>query len=181
MNNKQKTALILLGGLIGFLSIKAGMRKDSRLLPDDLKLKVDRTIWKNNFNVNADMATAIAIIESGDVDNPELGVNIYASRFELHILDTSTGVMQTLLSTATWLAKDMGYNRYGIPTAEDLYNPDKAIYFGCAYLDWLASWKGQARSEEWIVQSYNAGPNNSSAHYLQKFKRAKEYVVKELL
>ena len=41
MNNKQKTALILLGGLIGFLSIKAGMRKDSRLLPDDLKLKVD--------------------------------------------------------------------------------------------------------------------------------------------
>lgn len=123
-------------------------------------------ITENNFNVDPQMVVTMAKIESD--------FNKKAYRYEPHKNDASTGLMQTLLSTAQWLATDMGYNRYGVPTKADLQNPKKSIYYGSAYVNWLRT---KSSNEQWVVESYNGGPGNSNsqtmAHWA-KYKQAKK-------
>lgn len=155
------------------LSRNAGSVTRNRISPVEIRDTAAEMIAKYNFNISPCMVTAIATIESGDKDQPELGVNRLASRYEPHIGDVSTGVMQTLVTTARWLASDMGYTAKGIPAADDLYDFETSVYFGAAYLDWLSTYAGSERSEDWIVQSYNAGPGNKQGFYLGKYKTAK--------
>lgn len=102
--------------------------------------------------------------------------NPLAQRVEPLINDASIGLMQTLISTARWLAQDMGYDAYGVPEAADLLDPVQSMYFGAAYVNWLRTYRGQARSEEWIVKSYNGGPgadNAQTRHHWAKYKAVK--------
>lgn len=84
-----------------------------------------------------------------------------AIRFEFHLGDVSVGLMQTLTSTAQdmW---DKGYRALPRPDGNTLRRPEVSVYFGAAYVDWLATFGGQRRSERWIVESYNGGPGNSN-------------------
>lgn len=108
--------------------------------------------------------------------------NPLAARYEAHLGEASLGLMQVLPSTARWLASDMGYTYYGrIFDTDRLLEPDVAVYFGAAFVDWLKNWKGQARSEQWIVESYNGGPNNSNSqtqNHWRKYQKAKEKILK---
>ena len=45
------------------------------------------------------------------------------------------------------------------------------MYFGAAYVNWLLSYRGQARSERWIVESYNGGPGNSNTQTRRHYRR----------
>lgn len=121
------------------------------------------------FNVAADMAAAIAIVESGDVSNPSTGCNPAATRYEAKLGVSSDGLMQVLSTTAAWL-NSIGYTAYA-PTG--LADPATGMYYGLAYLDWLTKRGG---GENAVVQGYNAGPGNASAPYLAKYIRAKSWV-----
>ena len=54
------------------------------------------------------MSASIALVESGGDSK--------AYRWEAHINEASTGLCQTLLSTAVWLHKDLGYKAFPQPT-----------------------------------------------------------------
>lgn len=118
-----------------------------------------------------DRLTAIAWIESS--------FDPAAYRYEPHLGDASVGLMQTLTRTATWLYEDMGYRAYGAPTLESLArSPQRSVYFGGAYLDWLSRYRGVARSEEFIVRGYNGGPagieRGQTLGYWRKYQAARE-------
>ena len=171
--------MIVLGGLAALLSVlgtQAGKSATGEISPEQMHALAVETKQRYGFNISPGMATAIAIVESGDVNMPENGLNVYAARYEPGLQDTSTGLMQTLTSTAQWLAQDMGESAFGMPSASDLLKPQESVYFGMAYLNWLSSYAGQSRSESWIVQSYNAGPGRPSSAYLQKYNRAKAWL-----
>ncbi len=174
-----------IGGLLltlaGFFSFTrkaeaAALAFTGKIPPQQVRALAAAQIKKYSFNVTPDMAAAIAIIESGDVSFPSNGCNPKATRFEAHIPDTSIGLMQTLLGTAQWLAKDMGYKALGVPTHNALLNGETSLYFGLAYLDYLSKYKNAGRSQDWIVQSYNAGPGRAASAYLKKYKTALTWV-----
>jgi soluble lytic murein transglycosylase-like protein len=128
-----------------------------------------KTIQENKFDVDYKMLVSMAKVESN--------FDKHAFRYEPHIKDSSAGLMQTLLKTAKWLATDMGYSKYGIPTYKDLLKPEVSLYFGGAYVNWLSDYEGIPRNEQWIVESYNGGPDNSNVmtrnHY-SKYIKAKD-------
>ena len=97
-----------------------------------------------------------------------------ATRYEPHLEESSTGLMQTLLSTAVDMAKNWGATRYGIPTEKDLLNPEISVYFGAAYLNWLRRY---GTEEQNIVRNYNGGPKgyqrSATLDYWEKYKKAK--------
>lgn len=124
------------------------------------------------LNVSPLMIAAMAQIESSY--NPK------AQRHEAHLGDSSWGLMQTLLGTAQWLYDDMGYRDFGRPSEKTLTDGRTSLYFGMAYVDWLSRYKGIQRSEQWIVESYNGGPNNSNAqtrNHWAKYQRAKAQIM----
>jgi len=125
------------------------------------------------LKVDAIMLAAVALVESSG--DPK------AYRYESHLGEASTGLTQVLTSTARWLAKDLGFNAYGIPNEDELYDPETSMYFGAAYLTWLSTYKGKKQSEEFVVRGFNGGPNGirlkATQRYWEKYQKAK----KELL
>ena len=94
--------------------------------------------------------------------------------------DASIGLMQTLWGTAHWLASSIGFTKFGVPSMADLLIPERSMYFGAAFINWLKRWHrqrfGSEASEEWIVMSYNGGPNaNNPAtrNHFRKYVQAK--------
>lgn len=85
----------------------------------------------------------------------------YNARGEVR--DISYGLMQVLISTAAWIYKDLGRRSYGAASVANLTKPETSIYYGAAYVNWLRTWKGARRSEEWIVRAYNGGPGWASS------------------
>ena len=58
----------------------------------------------------------------------------------------------------------------------DLLDPEKSIYFGAAYVEWLSNYGGKKRGVQWIVESYNGGPGNSNSqtkNHWNKYKAAR--------
>tara|TARA_Y100001960_G_C14665129_1_gene822901 strand:+ start:41 stop:544 length:504 start_codon:yes stop_codon:yes gene_type:complete len=164
----MRTKVIL--GLAGLATAMYMANKQFNQLDfDKVESLTQKVIRENGFDVDYRMIVIMAKIESD--------FNKMAFRFEAHLNDGSVGLMQTLLKTAKWLAEDMGYTKYGVPTYSDLLDAEKSIYFGCAYVEWLSTWKGVHRTERWIVESYNGGPNNTNSmtqnHY-RKYLKAKE-------
>ena len=113
----------------------------------------------------------------------ESSFNPRAVRYEAHVSnrftpngDSSYGLLQTLWSTALWLYQDMGRTAFSVATAQRLFDPTVSVYFGAAYVNWLRTWKGVTRSEDWIVMSYNGGPGANNAqtrNHLRKYREAK--------
>lgn len=137
--------------------------------------KYAKLIVANFFpNVDWRMLVTMAYIESSF--NPK------AYRYESHIKDASYGLMQVLLGTAKWIYTDLGKRAYGTPTASNLYTPEQAMYYGAAYVNWLRTYKGVARSPEWIVRAYNGGPGwasttngkNMTLNHWTKYKKARD-------
>lgn len=171
MRAKAKNIAILLGGLAGVFAVISRTMANSGFVnkPETIYQAAQRIISENNFNADPLMIVTMAKIESN--------FNPLAIRFEPALGDASYGLMQTLHSTARWLADDMGYNHYGVPSAADLFKQDISLYFGAAYVDYLSNWRGRARSEDWIVESYNGGPGNSNSgtkNHLRKYHKAKD-------
>lgn len=111
----------------------------------------------------------------------------FAYRYEPKLGEASTGIMQTLQSTAEWLARDMGYRAYEIEGAPAmLYRPFVSVYFGAAFLKWLSTYDGKKRNEEFMVRAYNGGPkkatHKSTLQYWQRYQLVKqEFPVKSNL
>ena len=105
-----------------------------------------------------------------------------ARRWEARLGEASAGLMQVLPSTALWLW-NMGYRDVEErPTEATLLRPWDSVYFGTAYARYLSRYKGQPRSAEWIVESYNGGPGNSNANtrrHLGRYQRARQKLVSE--
>jgi soluble lytic murein transglycosylase-like protein len=123
-------------------------------------------------DVDPVMLTTMAVIESSGRPG--------AIRAEPHIGDASIGLMQTLYGTARWLHDDMGYRAYSLPNPDALMDPQVSVYFGGSYVAWLSNWKGIRRTEQWIVESYNGGPNNSNSgtrNHWRKYQDAKARVL----
>lgn len=121
------------------------------------------------LKIDAIMLASVAMVESSG--DPR------AYRYERHLGEASTGLTQVLTSTAQWLAKDLGYNAYGVPDEKDLYDPDIALYFGAAYLTWLSNYQGKKQTEEFVIRGFNGGPNGiglkSTQRYWEKYLKAK--------
>lgn len=174
MSKASNTALILAGlaGLFWALSSRTLALPGVALSRARVLSLARRTIKDGGFDVDPDMAAAIAEIESSN--------NPLALRFEPGINDASVGLMQTLLGTARWLATDMGFAKFGTPTLADLLDPEVSMYFGVAYLHWLRNYRGTRRGDDWVVMSYNGGPgadNKATREYLAKYKRLRFGVV----
>lgn len=151
--------------------LHTGAVAGGRVLEDaGIRQLATRIIEQNNFDLDVNMLVAIAYIESSF--NPE------ALRVEPHINDASAGLMQTLITTAQWLARDMGYRNYGFPELSDLMDAEVSMYFGAAYLDYLKNTRRDLDTEEKIVRGYNGGPagfkRSATLPYWQKYKRARE-------
>lgn len=57
---------------------------------------------------------------------------------------TAVSCCQVLQSTGEWLARDMEYREYAVDWAStSLYPPFMALYYGCAYMEWLSTYKGR--------------------------------------
>lgn len=168
MSKKSNTVLILAGlaGLFWALSSRTLAIPGVALSRAKVLALARGVIDHGGFNVDPDMAAAIAEIESSN--------NPLAIRFEPGIGDASVGLMQTLLGTARWLATDMAFVRFGTPTLADLLDPQVSMYFGAAYLHWLRRYRGTLRDDDWVVMSYNGGPganNRATREYLAKYKK----------
>ncbi|MBC7135097.1 MAG: transglycosylase SLT domain-containing protein [Oceanibaculum nanhaiense] len=171
MNKAARTAAALAGVALLFaaLSRKTLALPGGALSIEQVAQLVNR-VNAQYFGGRLDPLMLRAMIEI------ESGRNPTAVRFEAHIPDSSVGLMQTLQGTAEWLAKDMGYSAFGVPSYTDLLNPETSVYFGASYVDWLRRYRGVSRSERWIVESYNGGPGNSNAqteNHWRKYVAAK--------
>jgi len=170
MNKTERGALFLAGlaGLFWALSNKTLALPGAAWSESQVRELAKRVISENGWSINPEMLVAMAKIESG--------FNPLAIRYEALLNDASIGMMQTLLSTARWLATDMGYTKHGIPDMSDLIEPEVSMYFGAAYVNWLSNYSGQARAEQWIVMSYNGGPgadNSQTQNHWNKYIEVK--------
>ena len=178
INQPQNSEFINLGNI--FTDIRSFFthndNNDDNNYDERLSIKqvyrLAKEITKRNFkNVDPIMLTTMAYIESSN--KPK------AIRFEPHLNDSSKGLMQVLQTTADWL-RTIGYKRY---SSENLFDAKTSIYFGGAYVDWLKDYRGQNRDEEWIVRSYNGGPNNFNSQTLNhwnKYQKAKLKIIQEV-
>jgi soluble lytic murein transglycosylase-like protein len=170
MTDGKRIALVIAGlaATFALLSRRLAVAGDV-LTAATVRAFADSAVSQFGFNVDPRMIVRIASIESSFSPS--------AIRYEPAIGDASAGLMQTLVSTARWLATDRGYTAYGVPTLDSLLrSPQESIYFGAAYLNYLSRYAGQARTEEWIVRSYNGGPGNTGAatnNYWRKYQDAK--------
>lgn len=65
------------------------------------------------------------------------------------------GLMQVRPGTAEWM-HDNGYTRLA-PTQANLRTEHGGIYFGTAYLDFMAR-RYPGKSQDWLIRAYNGGP-----------------------
>lgn len=168
---KTTNTVLVVAGLAGLMAV---VSRQTLAMPgaglDEARIRAlaAQTVSQNGWSVDPEMLVAMASIESN--------FNPMAMRFEPHIGDASIGLMQTLLSTARWLATDMNYTAYGVPSLSDLMKPEISMYFGGAYVNWLRTWKGITHDEQWIVMSYNGGPgadNNQTRNHWAKYYKAR--------
>lgn len=170
--SKRANLVLVIAGLAATFAIlsRRTLSAEGALAVDQVRALAEGAVASWGFTVDPAMIVRIAWIESG--------FNPSAVRYEPGIGDVSSGLMQTLVGTARWLASDMGYTAYGVPTMDELLrSPQASIYFGAAYLDYLSRYRGSARGEEWIVRSYNGGPGHGQAstdNYWRKYLAAKE-------
>lgn len=151
-----------------FAALSAATASPSATTKTDIMQLIEKVLNQHNLRVDPKMIAAMIQIESSG--NPN------AVRYEHHLRDVSVGLMQTLGSTARWLAEEMGYTAYGVPSNDDLLDPEKSIYFGAAYVEWLSNYGGKKRGVQWIVESYNGGPGNSNSqtkNHWNKYKAAR--------
>lgn len=156
-----------------FVDSIASLTASGRLNDKETLALANKIVARHYQGIDPIMILTMAKIESS--------LDPLAERFEPHINDSSIGLMQTLLGTATWLYNDIGARAYGAPTKESLQRPEVSIYFGAAYINWLSTWRGQAQSENWIVESYNGGPGNSNSqtrNHLSKYIKTKQQIIK---
>lgn len=110
-----------------------------------------RYICKTYFPlVDPYMLLAMAKIESN--------FNPTAFRSEPRLNDASRGLVQILMRTAQDIYTRLKARALGEPTAEKLNAPIYSLYMAAAYVNWLRTYGGKGRSEEWIVRAYNGGP-----------------------
>lgn len=65
------------------------------------------------------------------------------------------GLMQVRPGTAQWMA-DNGYTRLA-PTQANLRTEAGGIYFGTAYLEFVAR-RYPGKNQDWLIRAYNGGP-----------------------
>ncbi|CAN6684211.1 unnamed protein product [Malus baccata var. baccata] len=121
--------------------------------------------------IDPDMICAIADLQS---DRQPL-----ATRYDKKAKSTSVGIMQLFPKTADWLASDLGYHSYDVQGDHDLlFKPFVNVYFGAAYLKWLAKFENKERSEEFIIRAYKGGTkkatHKSTLPYWQRYRLVKE-------
>eukprot|EP00873_Tetraselmis_striata_P038967 jgi/Tetstr1/459231/TSEL_000041.t1 len=137
----------------------------------------------------------VAYIESGG--NPN------ARRFEPSLGCPSLGLTQVLLVTARWLITDttpklppgkMAHRPVGSPvprppeipepTQQTLIDPFISMWYGAAYLQYLSIYKFTARDEEWIIRSYNIGPEGVTTkdndQYYARYVKVKQVIEEGL-
>ena len=169
----QQFAIAAGGAVLLLLLIPGTGLAQQRLSLGEVKNLAD-TVNREYFpNVDPVMATTIAKIES----NFRPG----ATREEPGDRQ-STGLMQTLHGTALDMAS-RGHNVFPLERIERLKVPITSMYYGQAYLSFLSRYKGQPRSEEWIVKSYNGGPGADNAavnRYYERYLKAKQDIERRL-
>lgn len=161
--------VVALVGLALALSKRAGAAPGGVLDAAGVRSFAERITGRYFPAVDPRMLVRMAWIESSF--RPD------AVRHEWHLNDASVGLMQTLTRTAQWLWDDMGARAYPRPDMAALLDPETSLYFGAAYVNWLRRYGGRARSEQWIVESYNGGPGNSNSqtrNHWAKYLAAKE-------
>jgi len=80
------------------------------------------------------------------------------------------GVMQVRPATAQWMA-DSGYTRLA-PTQANLRTERGGIYFGTAYLEFLAR-RYPGKGQDWLIRAYNGGPGWESSSSTAQSNTAK--------
>lgn len=142
------------------------------LTQTEMKAVAEITI-RRHFPAQMDSDTICAIAELESDRQP------LAQHYDKKAKDTHLGIMQILPQTADWLASEKGYGAYQLNGNESLlFRPFANVYFGAAYLKWLASFDQKERSEEFIVRAYKVGTkkatHKSSLKYWQRYLSVKE-------
>jgi len=167
----EAALIVSLVGLALVLSQKV-VASGGVMTAEQVRALAEDTVQRYFPAVDPVMLQAMARIESS--------YNPAAFRYEANLGDASSGLMQTLRSTARWLWDDMGARAFGRPDYSDLTDPGVSMYFGAAYVNWLRRYKGQTRSEEWIVRAYNGGPGFSTGatqNHWNKYQAAKAAIT----
>jgi hypothetical protein len=116
---------------------------DSRLPPGEVLALAERVKSSQFANTKCSLdlpltSATISLVESGGVKN--------AYRYEAHLNEGSAGLCQMLLSTAMWLANDMGYTAHGrVITVRLTFNATRgrvreALHEPRIDVDWGVNW-----------------------------------------
>lgn len=131
---------------------------------DEIYFLANDTIKKHGFNCKPELMTRIALVESGG-DPLAIGDG-----------GKAIGLMQMWENTSKDLYNRLDYNYYRYEE-ENLKRPEVAMYFACAYFDWIAG-VASHRGEDWAIRAYNGGygwegteeRRRNTAIYLNKVK-----------
>ncbi|KAF5728121.1 hypothetical protein HS088_TW21G00264 [Tripterygium wilfordii] len=105
--------------------------------------------------IDPDMLCALAELESDR--------QLLAMRYDRKTKQTTVGIMQISPKTAEWLVSELGYRSYEVEGNPDLlYRPFVNIYFGAAYLKYLANFDQIKRNEEFVVRAYKGGTKKAT-------------------
>ena len=67
------------------------------------------------------------------------------------------------LSTALWLAQELGYTEHGEPTAQKLLDAATSLYFAASYLQHLSHFAGPTADLTFMVRAYRTGAKEALA------------------
>jgi soluble lytic murein transglycosylase len=118
--------------------------------------------WCVEYNVNADLATAVLEAES-------------AGRPRAVSSAGALGLMQLMPETAEWLAGRLGL---GELSREDLFRPETNVRLGVYYLSTLRKQFGDERP--FVVAAYHAGPTRVERWRRRRADLSAEEVIEEL-
>jgi soluble lytic murein transglycosylase-like protein len=170
-NTTTAALLVALAGAAALMHRRVVAGEATPLSESEVRTFAENTV-RDFDEIQADPAVMVRIAWIESAFDPS------ALRPEPAIADASAGLMQTLVTTARWLATDMGFDAFGRDIElKTLMGPQASLYFGGAYLTYLRTYRGQRRGEEFVVRSYNGGPGNFSeatAQYWQRYLEAKE-------
>lgn len=107
------------------------------------------TVAKGGYDVDPAMLLSMAWIESA-FDPRAVGDG-----------GRSLGLLQIQATTAEDITRRLGGRGYSAPN--DLFDAVLTMDFGARYVQWLRTWNGVRRPDQWVVEAYNGGPGTAAA------------------
>lgn len=127
-----------------------------------------RTVAEHGFDADPRILTTLAFVESsGNAD-----VGVHPDGVSLGLMGLTMGVVRD----------NAGRGNLAFPATREavLESAEASVYHAAAHLDWLRTFGGTRRSDEFVIRAYNRGVGGASAglgaDYLERFKAVRRRI-----